>query len=118
MGINVSRYKFIGFVLLHFFVGIMALLTVTYGRGMLAVTGMSSMDRNFPPLMGTFFGIAFKKYGCPVTAIVVGEFIIQLIFNGLVAMNIPTTINDFITGAVLLIIVTLTNRGRIGSVVK
>lgn len=118
MGINVSKYKFVGFVLLHFFVGIMALLTVSYGRGMLAVTGMSSMDRNFPPLMGTFFGIAFKKYGCPVTAIVLGEFIIQIIFNGLVAMHVPTTINDFITGAVLLIIVTLTNRGKIGTVVK
>lgn len=118
MGINVAKYKFIGFVLLHFFVGIMALLTVSYGRGMLAVTGMSSMDRNFPPLMGTFFGIAFKKYGCPVTAIVIGEFIIQIIFNGLVAMHIPTTINDFVTGAVLLIIVTLTNRGKLGTVVK
>ena len=118
MGINVDRYKFLAFVLLHFFVGIMALLTVSYGRGMLAVTGMSSMDRNFHPLMGTFFGVAFKKYGCPVTAIIVGEFIITLIFNGLVAINIPTTINDFVTGAVLLIIVTLTNRGRVGSVVK
>lgn len=118
MGINVSRYKFLAFVLLHFFVGIMALLTVSYGRGMLAVTGMSSMDRNFPPLMGTFFGIAFKKYGCPITAIIIGEFIITLIFNGLVALNVPTTINDFMTGAVLLIIVTLTNRGRINAVVK
>lgn len=118
MGIDVEKYKFIGFVLLHFFVGIMALLTVSYGKGMQAVTGMSSMDRNFKPLMGTFFGVAFKKYGCPVTAIVIGEFIITLIFNGLVALNVPTTINDFVTGAVLLIIVTLTNRGRLGSVVK
>jgi len=115
---QVQKYKFIGFVLLHFFVGIMALLTVSYGRGMLAVTGMSSMDRNFQPLMGTFFGIAFKKYGCPVTAIVIGEFIITMIFNGLVALNVPTTINDFVTGAVLLAIVTLTNRGKIGSIVK
>ncbi len=118
MGINVEKYKFIGFVLLHFFVGIMALLTVSYGKGMLAVTGMTSMDRNFKPLMGTFFGIAFKRYGCPVTAIVLGEFIITMIFNGLVALNVPTTINDFVTGAVLLAIVTLTNRGRKGSVVK
>lgn len=118
MGIGVSKYKFIGFVLLHFFVGIMALLTVSYGKGMLAVTGMASMDRNFKPLMGTFFGVAFKKYNCPVTAIVIGEFIITMIFNGLVALNIPTTINDFVTGAVLLTIVTLTNRAPKGAVVK
>lgn len=118
MGINVEKYKLIAFVLLHFFVGIMALLTVSYGKGMLAVTGMASMDRNFKPLMGTFFGIAFKKYGYPVSAIVIGEFIITIIFNGLVALNVPTTINDFATGAVLLAIVTLTNRAPKGVVVK
>jgi len=118
MGIDVEKYKLIAFVLLHFFVGIMALLTVSYGKGMLAVTGMASMDRNFKPLMGTFFGIAFKKYGYPVSAIVIGEFIITIIFNGLVALNVPTTINDFATGAVLLAIVTLTNRAPKGAVVK
>ncbi|HOV93265.1 MAG TPA: ABC transporter permease [Spirochaetales bacterium] len=118
MGVNVEKYKFLGFVILHFFVGIMGLLTVSYGQGMLAVTGMASMDRNFKPLMGTFFGVAFTKSGYPVTAIFIGEFIITMIFNGLVALNVPTTINDFVTGAVLLAIVTLTNRGRKGSVVK
>jgi ribose transport system permease protein len=118
MGINVRKYKVVGFILLHFFVGIMALLTVSYGKGMLAVTGMASMERNFKPLMGTFFGVAFKKFGCPVPAIIIGEFIITIIFNGLVALNIPTTINDFVTGAVLLTIVTLTNRAAKGTVVK
>ncbi len=118
MGTDVRKYKFLGFVFLHFFVGIMALLTVSYGSGMLAVTGMASMGRNFRPLMGTFFGIAFRKYNVPVLAIVIGEFIVTLIFNGLVSLNIPTTINSFATGAVLLAIVTLTNRGKRGSVVK
>ncbi|MGI6578918.1 MAG: ABC transporter permease [Saccharofermentanales bacterium] len=118
MGTNVRKYKFLGFVFLHFFVGIMALLTVSYGSGMLAVTGMASMERNFRPLMGTFFGVAFKKYNVPVLAIVIGEFIVTLIFNGLVSLNVPTTINSFATGAVLLAIVTLTNRGKQGSVVK
>lgn len=118
MGTNVKKYKFLGFILLHFFVGIMALLTVSYGSGMLAVTGMASMERNFRPLMGTFFGIAFRKYNVPVLAIVIGEFIVTLIFNGLVSLNVPTTINSFATGAVLLAIVTLTNRGKQGSVVK
>ncbi|MER2150867.1 MAG: ABC transporter permease, partial [Candidatus Limivicinus sp.] len=54
MGINVRKYKLIGFMLLHFFVGIMAILTVSYGTTMTALTGMSTMSRNFQPLMGTF----------------------------------------------------------------
>ena len=118
MGIDVKKYKLIGFVLLHFFVGIMAILSVSSGTTMTALTGMSTMSRNFPPLMGTFFGIAFRKYGQPITAIVIGEFIIQLIFNGFVALGAPTTIQNVVTGAALLIIVALTARGSKGSVVK
>ena len=118
MGINVKKYKLIGFMLLHFFVGVMAILTVSYGTTMTALTGMSTMSRNFTPLMGTFFGVAFRKYGKPITAIVVGEFIIALIFNGFVALGAPTTIQNVVTGAALLAIVALTARGRKGSVVK
>ena len=118
MGINVKKYKLIGFMLLHFFVGIMAILTVSYGTTMTALTGMSTMSRNFQPLMGTFFGVAFRKYGMPITAIVVGEFIIAIIFNGFVALGAPTTIQNMVTGGALLVIVALTARGGKGSVVK
>ena len=118
MGISVKKYKLIGFMLLHFFVGIMAILTVSYGTTMTALTGMSTMSRNFQPLMGTFFGVAFRKYGTPITAIVVGEFIIAIIFNGFVALGAPTTIQNVVTGAALLAIVTLTARGKRGAVVK
>ncbi|MBQ3646810.1 MAG: hypothetical protein II960_09455 [Synergistaceae bacterium] len=118
MGIDVKKYKLIGFALLHFFVGIMAILTVSYGTTMTALTGMSTMSRNFQPLMGTFFGVAFRKYGTPISAIVIGEFIIAIIFNGFVALGAPTTIQNVVTGAALLVIVTLTARGKRGSVVK
>ena len=118
MGINVRKYKLIGFMLLHFFVGIMAILTVSYGTTMTALTGMSTMSRNFQPLMGTFFGVAFRKYKMPITAIIVGEFIISIIFNGFVALGAPTTVQNIVTGGALLAIVSLTARGAKGSVVK
>lgn len=118
MGINVNRYKILGFVLLHFFVGVMAILSVSYGTSMTAVTGMSSMARNFTPLMGCFFGVAFRKYCSPVIAIFIGEMIISIIFNGFVALGAPTTIQNVITGATLLIIVAFTARAPRGTVVK
>lgn len=118
MGIDVGKYKLIGFVLLHLFVGIMAIISVSYGTSMTAVTGMSSMSRNFTPLMGTFFGVAFKKYGTPVLAIFIGEFIISIIFNGFVALGAPTTIQNVITGAALLIIIAFTSKPVKGAVVK
>ena len=76
------------------------------------------MGRNFTPLMGTFLGLAFRKYGIPVLAIIIGEFIISIIFNGFIAIGAPTTIQNVVTGAALLIIVTLTARPEKGAVVK
>jgi len=118
MGIDVNKYKLLGFVLLHFFVGIMAILTVSYGGSMTATTNMQTLGLNFTPLMGCFFGLAFRKYTNPVIAMVVGEFIIKIIFSGFVALGAPTTIQNVVTGAALLIIVALTTRTAKGAVVK
>ena len=51
-------------------------------------------------------------------AIVIGEMIIQLLFNGFVAIGAPTTIQNVVTGAALLVIVALTTKPIKGTVVK
>ena len=87
MGINVNKYKVLAFILSGAFLGVMAILTISYGSSMVAVTGMASMSRNFVPTMGCFFGLAFKKYGMPLQAIVIGEFVINIIFFGFIALG-------------------------------
>jgi len=118
MGIDVNKYKVLAFVISGFFLGIMAVLTISYGSSMVAVTGMASMSRNFIPTMGCFFGLAFKKYGMPLQAIIIGEFMINIIFYGFVALGAPTAIQDVITGLALLIIITLTTKVNKGEIVK
>lgn len=118
MGIKVNKYKVLAFVLSGAFLGIMAILTISYGSSMVAVTGMSSMSRNFIPTMGCFFGLAFKKYGMPLQAIIIGEFVINIIFFGFIALGAPTAIQDVITGLALLIIITLTTKKEKGEIVK
>lgn len=118
MGIKVNKYKVLAFVLSGAFLGAMAVLTISYGSSMVAVTGMASMSRNFVPTMGCFFGLAFKKYGMPIQAIVIGEFVINVIFFGFIAMGAPTAIQDVITGLALLIIITLTTKVTKGEIVK
>lgn len=118
MGINVNFYKVLVFVISGAFLGIMAVLTISYGSSMVAVTGMASMSRNFVPTMGCFFGLAFKKYGMPLPAIIIGEFVINIIFFGFIALGAPTAIQDVITGFALLIIVTLTTKVAKGEIVK
>lgn len=118
MGINVNKYKILAFVISGIFFGIMSILTISYGSSMVAVTGMASMSRNFIPTMGCFFGVAFKKYGMPIQAIILGEFMINIIFYGFVALGAPTAIQDVITGFALLIIITLTTKINKGEIVK
>jgi ribose transport system permease protein len=118
MGINVNKYKILAFILSGGFLGIMAVLTISYGSSMVAVTGMASMSRNFVPTMGCFFGVAFKKYGIPLQAIIIGEFIINIIFFGFIALGAPTAIQDVITGFALLIIITVTTKVNKGEIVK
>ena len=69
-------------------------------------------------LAGFFFGLAFKKYGMPLQAIIIGEFVINIIFFGFIALGAPTAIQDVITGFALLIIVTLTTKVTKGEIVK
>ena len=118
MGINVNKYKIIAFVISGAFFGIEAILTISYGSSMVAETGMLSMSRNFYPTMGCFLGMAMKKYGIPIQAIIIGEFFLQIIYYGFVALGAPTAVNDVISGLALLIIVTLTTKTRKGDIVK
>ena len=118
MGINVKKYKVVAFIISGAFLGIMSILTISYGSSIVAVTGMASMSRNFIPTMGCFFGLAFKKYGMPLQAIIIGEFVINIIFFGFIALGAPTAIQDVITGITLLIIITLTTKVNKGEIVK
>lgn len=118
MGINVNKFKVLAFIISGAFFGVEAILSISYGSSMVAVTGMASMTRNFTPTMGCFFGLAFRKYGIPLQAIIIGEFVINIIFFGFIALGAPTAIQDVITGLALLIIITLTTKVDKGEIVK
>ncbi len=118
MGVAVDKFKVLAFILSGAFFGIMAVLTISYGSSMVAVTGMASMSRNFIPTMGCFFGLAFMKYGIPLQAIILGEFIVNIIFFGFISLGAPTAIQDVITGFALLLIITFTTKVNKGEIVK
>lgn len=84
----------------------------------LAYTKLRIPSLNFKPLMGAFFGLAFKKYGHPVESIVIGEFLIAMMFAGFTALGMPITINNIVSGATLLLIVLVTTKRVKGAVVK
>ncbi len=118
MGINVNKYKVLTFVITGLFDGMMGILAISYGSSMVSVTGMASMSRNFAPTMGCFFGLAFRQFGIPIPAIIVGEFLIQIIYNGFVTLGAPTAIQNVVTGVALLLVVALTMKPVKGEIVK
>lgn len=118
MGVDVSRYKVIGFVLCGFFAGITALLTVSYSSTIIPVQGMASMTRNFQPIMGCFIGLAFKKYLNPVLSIILGEFMIAMIINGIMTLGADSTLQNSIIGLTLLVIVAAMSGNQRNAVVK
>ncbi len=118
MGIDVARYKVIGFTLCGFFAGVCALMTICYGSSIMPVSGMGSMDRNFTPLMGCFFGVVFKKYVNPVIAIIIGEFVIALITTGIMTNGIDSSLKNTIAGIIMIVIVAIMSRKNSGEVVK
>lgn len=118
MGVQVDLYKMAGFVICGFFAGLLSIVTISYGSSVAPASGMASMARNFSPIMGCFIGMALKKYVNPVISIIVGEFLITMITNGLFTNNIDTTLQDVIVGITLLVIVCMTSSRKKEAVVK
>lgn len=118
MGVSVNRYKVMALMLSGTFCGAMAVLYLGYGTAQTPQTGMLSQALNFLPLMGVFFGIAFRRYGHPIVAIVIGEFMVSMMLAGFIAIGVSTTVNQIVTGLTVLVILMLTTKVRNGAVVK
>jgi ribose transport system permease protein len=118
MGVDVSKYKVIGFTLCGLFAGITALMTISYSSNIIPIMGMTSMARNFQPIMGCFIGVAFKRYINPVISMLVGEMLIAMIINGIMTNGVDNTVQNMVIGMTLLLIVGMMSREKIGEVVK
>lgn len=117
-GINVDRIKLVSFLITGFFIGIAAIMTVSYSGGVVPQTGMGTMSRVFTPLMGCFIGMALSKFCNIVVSIFVGEFILIMINTGMIAAGIDTSFQQIITGLFLIILVGVTSVNRKDEVIK
>ena len=107
-GINSDKWFMIASVIGGLFLGVMSILTISYGSTLSPALNMESFKRGFTPIMGCFLGVAMKKYVSPMIAIILGEFLLYLLMNGLITMGVDATMQDVVKGAVLLIVVCMT----------
>lgn len=118
MGLDSMKYKVAAFIACGFFTGFASFMTISYSSSIAPVLDMSSMDRNFQPLMGCFIGIALKKHINPVISIVVGEFTISMLTTGLITNGIDATLQKVFIGVILLVIVGISASREKYTVVK
>ena len=111
-GVNVPRTKFLAYVVGSLFVGIAAIIQISYASSMSAKLSMESLSMAFKPLMSMIIGVQLQNYvGLPF-GIFIGAFMISTLFSGLVALGFPSPAQDIALGAFLVIVISISTNAE------
>lgn len=103
MGVKPTRVKFICFIVCGFFVGISALLQLSYGGSMIPKSGLESMTMVFQPMMGVFIGLSLARICNIIVGVFIGEFTMSIISTGMIALGLPSALQNVVIGVFLLV---------------
>lgn len=109
IGINPRRVKFLTFVVGGLFIGIATIIHLSYGGTVGPKANMDTLNLTFTPIMGVVLGIAISRYCGLMLGIFIGEFSLNMITSGLVAMSLSGNMQKIITGVALMIVLILTS---------
>lgn len=115
MGISIKRTNFLCFFVGGIFVGIVGILQLCYSNSVSASIQMGSMSLVFKPMMGVMIAQELLKlYDNFALNILAGEVCISIIFNGLIALGLPATMQDVVLGVFMLLVMAVSaNRGTL-----
>lgn len=106
-GISVARTKFLAYFVGSLFIGLAAVLQISYATSMSAKLSMESLSMSFRPLMAMIIGIQLQDYVSLPVGIFFGAFMISTLFSGLVAMGLPAPAQEIALGLFLVIVVSI-----------
>lgn len=110
MGLKTDRIKMLSYTVGGFFFGIVAILQICYSGSISAQVGMATMANVFQPMMGVMIGMTLMSVlDNVVVNILIGQVAISLIFNGFIAMGMPSTLKDVFVGLFLLGVIGFSN---------
>ena len=114
MGNNVDDVKFKAFLLSGIFCFVGALMQICYSGTVQAVTNMGTMTMVFKPMMGVLIAMQLiKVYDNMPLMVLIGEIVIQTVFNGFIAMGWTDNIQNIVLGIFLLMVMGISeNTGR------
>lgn len=99
MGINARKINFQTFVVGGIFIGIVGILQISYSNSIGGGIAMSSLSMVFKPMMGVMIGMELLSLIDNLALnIMIGELCISMIFTGLIALGLPSTMQDVVLG--------------------
>ena len=114
MGISVKRTNFMCFFVGGIFLGIVGILQLCYSNSVSASIQMGSMSLVFKPMMGVMIAMELLKlYDNFALNIVAGEVCISIIFNGLIALGLPATMQDVVLGVFMLLVMAVSAKRQV-----
>ena len=112
VGLDNDKIKFVSFAIGGIFLGMAAVLYVSTSGEVRNVTSLGSMTIMMDSFMGVFLANFLARYCNMTFAVYVGTFTMKLISNGFVAMGVPATVRDIMTGILLFVLLTMSaNQG-------
>ena len=120
MGINPKKVYFKTFVVGGIFVGITGMLYISYFSSISATMDLGSLSMVFNPMMGVMIGTELLVLidNMAIT-ILIGEVCLSIIFNGLIAMGLPNTMQDVMLGIFMILVMGFSaNRAKISGLFK
>lgn len=115
MGIKPQKVNFWCWMIGGIFVGVTGILEISYSNSVSGALDMSSLSMTFKPMMGVMIGMELLTLIDNLALnIVIGELCISIIFNGLIALGLPATMQDVVLGLFMIAVMAISaNRGTL-----
>lgn len=110
MGIKADRIKVLSYMMSALMCGFASVLSLCYSGSVSIAIGSSTLSMIFKPLMGVMIGMQMVKlYDNLPLLIFIGEFAIQIVFNGFIALGMSDAWQNIILGIFILAVMMMTN---------
>lgn len=104
LGVNAMNTKYMTFVLAGIFIGITAILQISYANSITTVSSLRSISMIFQPLMGVLIAFAIQEWCNLTLSVFISQFTLSMMFNALIALGVPSKMQDVVLGVMLIIV--------------
>ena len=103
-GINKNKVEGIATIVCSLYIAASGFLTVSRGGGASPQSGLASLSLVFVAVSGVFIALALSKQISMPIGILIGNYTMNMIIYGLIALNLPSQLTTTVNGGFLLLI--------------